>query len=144
MSATAVDLGRPEEERQASTRVESWLSWGGAIGLLVLVVWAVPIKNYRLTVALPFSLELYRLLLIVLVGAWLVALVTGSRGVSAGGLGKPVALLAAVGVISIVANTKALSGAGLESQAIKSLTYFLSFLLAYLLVCSTIQSQAAA
>jgi len=144
MSATAVDLGRPEEERQASTRAESWFSWGGAIGLLVLVVWAVPIKNYRLPVALPFSLELYRLLLIVLVGAWLVALVTGSRGVSAGGLGKPVALLAAVGVVSIVANTKALSGAGLESQAIKSLTYFLSFLLAYLLVCSTVQSLAAA
>jgi hypothetical protein len=144
VSATAVDLGRPEEERQASTRAESWFSWGGAIGLLVLVVWAVPIKNYRLPVALPFSLELYRLLLIVLVGAWLVALVTGSRGVSAGGLGKPLALLAAVGVISIVANTKALSGAGLESQAIKSLTYFLSFLLAYLLVCSTIQSLAAA
>ena len=144
MSATAVDLGRPELERQASTRAESWFSWGGAIGLLVLVVWAVPIKSYRLPVALPFSLELYRLLLIVLVGAWVVAIVTGSRQVSAGDLGKPLALLAAVGVISIVANTNALSGAGLESQAIKSLSYFLSFLLAYLLVCSTIQTLPAA
>ena len=46
----------------------------------MLVVWAVPIKSYRLPVALPFSLELYRLLLIVLVGAWVVAIVTGSRG----------------------------------------------------------------
>ena len=144
MSATAVDLGRPELERHASARAESWFSWGGAIGLLVLVVWAVPIKSYRLPVALPFSLELYRLLLIVLVGAWLVAIVTGTRGVSAAGLGKPIALLAAVGVLSIVANTNALSGAGLESQAVKSLSYFLSFLLAYLLVCSTIQSLSAA
>ena len=49
----------------------------------MLVVWAVPIKSYRLPVALPFSLELYRLLLIVLVGAWVVAIVTGS----AAGLG---------------------------------------------------------
>ena len=144
MSATAVDLGRPELERRASTRAEGLFSWGGAIGLLVLVVWAVPIKSYRLPVALPFSLELYRLLLIVLVGAWLVAIVTGTRQVSAGGLGKPLALLAAVGVISIVANTNALSGAGLESQAIKSLSYFLSFLLAYLLVCSTIETLPAA
>ena len=112
MSATAVDFGRPELERQASTRAESWFSWGGAIGLLVLVVWAVPIKTYRLPVALPFSLETYRLLLIVLVGAWLVAIVTGTRGVSAAGLGKPLGLLGAVGVLSIVANTNALSAPG--------------------------------
>jgi len=144
MSSTAVGLGRPELERQAATRAESLFSWAGAIGLLVLVVWAVPIKSYRLPVALPFSLELYRLVLIVLVGAWLVAIVTGSRSVSAGGLAKPIVLLAAVGVLSIVANTHALSSAGLQSQAIKSLTYFLSFLLAYLLVCSTIGSVAAA
>jgi hypothetical protein len=144
MSTTAVDLGRAELESRASARAESVFSWGGAIGLLVLVVWAVPIKSYRLPVALPFSLELYRLVLIVLIGAWLVAIVTGSRGVSAAGLGKPIGLLAAVGVLSIVANTHALSSAGLQSQAIKSLTYFLSFLLAYLLVCSTIQSLSAA
>ena len=144
MSTTAVDLGRAELESRAPARAESLFSWGGAIGLLVLVVWAVPIKSYRLPVALPFSLELYRLVLIVLIGAWLVAIVTGSRGVSAGGLGKPIGLLAAVGVLSIVANTHALSSAGLQSQAIKSLTYFLSFLLAYLLVCSTIRSLSAA
>ena len=78
----------------------------------MLVVWAVPIKSYRLPVALPFSLELYRLVLIVLVGAWLVAIVTGTRGVSAAGLGKPLGLLAAVGVLSIVANTNALSAPG--------------------------------
>ena len=54
MSATAVDVGRPELERHAAVRAESWFSWGGAIGLLVLVVWAVPIKSYRLPVALPF------------------------------------------------------------------------------------------
>jgi O-antigen ligase/polysaccharide polymerase Wzy-like membrane protein len=144
VSSTAVELGRPELERQAATRAESWFSWGGAIGLLVLVVWAVPIKSYRLPVALPFSLEVYRLVLIVLVGAWLVAILTGSRGISAGALAKPIVLLAAVGVLSIVANTHSLSSEGLQSQAIKSLTYFLSFLLAYLLVCSTIQTLSAA
>ena len=144
MSATAVDVGRPELERRASARAESWFSWGGAIALLVLVVWTVPIKSYRLPVALPFSLELYRLLLIVLVGAWLVAVIVGARGISAGGLGKPVALLGAVGALSVVANTRSLTSAGLETQAIKSLSYFLGFLLAYLLVCSTIESLAAA
>ena len=78
MSTTAVDLGRAELESRAPARAESLFSWGGAIGLLVLVVWAVPIKSYRLPVALPFSLELYRLVLIVCIGAWLVAIVTGT------------------------------------------------------------------
>jgi hypothetical protein len=144
VSTTAVDLGRHDElDHPAAVRAESWLSWGGAIALLVLVVWTVPIKTYRLPVALPFSLELYRLLLIVLAGAWAVAIVTGARRISAAGLGKPVALLAAVGVLSVVANTRTLSGAGLETQAIKSLSYFLGFLLAYLLVCSTLETFGA-
>ena len=38
----------------------------------------------------------------------------------------------------------ALSAPGSQSQAVKSLSYFLSFLLAYLLVCSTINSLPAA
>ena len=37
------------------------MSWGGAMALLVLAVWLVPIKDYRLPVDLPFSLEVYRL-----------------------------------------------------------------------------------
>ena len=78
--------------------------------------------------------------MILFVGAWIVGILTGTRGVSAAGLGKPLVLLAAVGRLSILANATALSNAGLETQAIKSLTYFLSFLAAYLLVCSTLDS----
>jgi hypothetical protein len=144
VSTSAVDVGRrPALERRAAVAAEPWFSWAGAISLLVLVVWAVPIKTYRLPVHLPFSLELYRLLLIVFIGAWAVAIVTGRRGISAAGLGKPIALLGAVSVLSIVANTHELTGAGLETQAVKSLSYFLSFLVAYLLVCSTLQSLSA-
>ena len=142
MNTSAVDLGEPKLEH-AHAAAESWLSWAAAISLLVLVVWSVPIKSYRLPVHLPFSLELYRLMLIVFVGAWIVGLVSGTRSISAAGLGKPLLLLAGVGVLSIVANTSSLSKAGLETQAIKSLSYFLSFLVAYLLVCSTIENLAA-
>jgi O-Antigen ligase len=148
VSASAAELGRRDGGRaelppRAATRAEPWLSWAGAVSLLVLVVWIVPIKTYKLPVNLPFSLEIYRLVLIVFLGAWVVGIVTGVLGVSAAGLGKPLALLGVVGVLSIVANTTALSRAGLESQAIKSLSYFLSFLVAYLLVCSTITSLGA-
>ena len=104
MSESAVGLGRPSLERSAGERVESVLSWGGAISLLVLVVWLVPIKTYRLPVSLPFSLEVYRLLIIVFIGAWIVGIITGTRGISAAGLAKPVILLAAVATMSVLAN----------------------------------------
>jgi hypothetical protein len=143
MSETAVGLGRPSLERSAGERVESWFSWAGALSLLVLVVWLIPIKTYRLPVSLPFSLEVYRLLIILLVGAWIVGILTGTRGVSAAGLAKPLILLAAVATLSVLANATTLSHTGQQTQAIKSLTYFLSFLLAYLLVCSTIDSLPA-
>src|SRR4051812_41544853 len=142
MSASAVGFGAAEAGREAS-RAEAGMSWAGAISLLVLVVWLVPIKIYRLPVALPISLELYRLLILLFVGAWVVAILTGTRGVSAGGLAKPVVLLATVGLLSILANAHSLSSAGLETQAIKSLSYFLSFLAAYVLVCSTLDSLPA-
>lgn len=142
MTSAAVGVGPAEAGREAS-RVDAGMSWAGAISLLVLVVWLVPIKLYRLPVALPFSLELYRLLMLLFVGAWIVGIVSGTRGVSAGGLGKPLVLLAAVGVLSILANAHSLSNAGLETQAIKSLSYFLSFLAAYVLVCSTLDTLPA-
>jgi polysaccharide biosynthesis protein PslJ len=143
MSTSAAEVGRSELPEHAAIRAERWLSWAGAVSFLVLVVWLVPIKTYRLPVNLPFSLEIYRLVLIVFLGAWLVSIATGRLGVSAAGLAKPLVLLGAVGVMSIIANTTALSRAGLESQAMKSLTYFLSFIVAYLLVCSTINSLGA-
>src|SRR4029079_7530335 len=112
MTSAAVGVGPAEAGREAA-RAEAGMSWAGAISLLVLVVWLVPIKIYRLPVALPISLELYRLLIILFVGAWIVAMVTGTRGVSAAGLGKPIVLLAAVGLLSILANVSSLSSAGL-------------------------------
>jgi polysaccharide biosynthesis protein PslJ len=127
----------------ARPMAESWFSWTGAIGLLVLVIWLIPIKSYTLPVHLPFSLELYRLLLIVFVLAWVTAALTGSRRIAAGGFAKPLILLACVGVLSIVANLQVILDDGLQTQALKSLSYFLSFLVVYLLVVSTLDSVGA-
>ena len=141
MSASAAEA---RSTPRSGVEAESWFSWTGAISLLVLVVWLVPIKSYTLPVHLPFSLELYRLLLIAFAACWLVAALVGTKRVDAGGLGKPVALLAAVTTLSVIANLHAIQHEGLATQAIKSLSYFLSFLLAYLLVLSTIDGYRAA
>ena len=145
MSASAVGDRSVRAAAQPVARpvAESWLSWTGAIGLLVLVIWLIPIKSYTLPVHLPFSLELYRLLLIAFVLVWMTAALTGSRRIAAGGFAKPLILLACVGVLSIVANLRVILDDGLQTQAIKSLSYFLSFLIVYVLVVSTLDSVAA-
>ncbi len=141
MSASAAEA---RSAPRTGAEAESWFSWTGAIALLVLVVWLVPIKSYTLPVHLPFSLELYRLLLIGFAVCWVVAAIAGTKRLDAGGLGKPVALLGVVATLSVIANLHAIQREGLDGQAIKSLSYFLSFLLAYLLVLSTIDGYRAA
>jgi hypothetical protein len=134
---------RAERSGAAVDHREKSLAWAWGVSLFVLVVWLVPIKSYRLPVQLPFSLELYRLLMLVLLAALGYAVVGGTRRVSAAGFAKPVLLLAAAGSLSVLANAQASSQAGLQATAMKSLPYFLSFLVAYLLVCSTVDSLDA-
>ena len=144
MEASAAELGSPGLGRERTAALpETIFSWGGAMALLVLVVWLIPIKNYRLPVNLPFSLELYRLLIIVYIVLWLLAVISNKMTVEAGGLGKPIALLTAVGILAIASNANVLSQGHLTGQALKSLSYFLSFLVAFLLVHSTVRTVRA-
>ncbi len=119
------------------------LIWAWSLSLFVLVVWLVPIRSYRLPVQLPFSLELYRLFLLLLLTALTYAIAAGTRRVTAAGMAKPVVLLAAAAALSVLVNAGASAQPGAEATAIKALPYFLSFLLAYLLICSTVDSIRA-
>ena len=58
------------------------LSWPNALAALLLILWFIPIKSYRLPIDLPFNLEVYRLFLLVLCLGW-VAWIWGARGASA-------------------------------------------------------------
>ena len=113
------------------------LTWTNAIGLLILVIWFIPIKLYSLPVDLPFNLEIYRLFLLLLVGGWLLAIVAGRGGVSAAGQVVPLVLLGGGALGATIVNYDALSALG-ESEALKPISYFLSFLVAFLIVSSTI------
>jgi hypothetical protein len=139
-AAESVAGGTPARRIAAAAAGSGWTT---ALGVLVFVIWLVPIKSYTLPVHLPFSLELYRLLLILYLFAWLVAAFVGAGRVTAAGMARPVALLAGVGFLSILTNLQSIADAGLQTQAIKSLSYFVGFLAAYLLVCSTVRSIPA-
>ncbi|HVN60079.1 MAG TPA: O-antigen ligase family protein [Gaiellaceae bacterium] len=138
MSSSVLEL-RAERSGAAVGRRERSLAWAWSVSALVLVVWLVPIKSYRLPVQLPFSLELYRLLMLVLLAVLAYGVVGGTRRVSAAGFAKPVLLLVAAGTLSQLVNAHASS----QGTAMKALPYFLSFVVAYLLVCSTIDSFRA-
>jgi len=112
-------------------------TWPNAIALFVVVIWFVPIRLYELPIELPFNLEPYRLLLLVLVCAWMLQVALRRRRMEAAGRGDPVLLLMGVAIAGTILNFDALSSAELESP-INPLLYFLSFLLLWGLVSSTI------
>jgi polysaccharide biosynthesis protein PslJ len=123
---------------------KSLFSWPNAVGFLLLVVWFVPIKGYALPVELPFNLEHYRVAIILLLFALLVSVAARRSRLSFAGRGVAVASLAALALISQSLNFAAVdAGAGIPGTAIKSLSYFLAYLIVYMIVCSVLESRAA-
>jgi hypothetical protein len=119
-------------------------TWPNAICLLVLVVWLLPIKRYRLPVNLPFDLEPYRVLIFALGIAFVVTLVLGRRRLSAGGLGLPVAAIALSVLVTQYVNLKVLDPLGGEIDSLKGFLYIATYLLVFLFVCTAIRDVSDA
>ncbi|MGH3037181.1 MAG: O-antigen ligase family protein [Gaiellaceae bacterium] len=118
-------------------------TWPIMAASLILLLWFVPIKTYSLPVDLPFNLEPYRLFLLALIFAWLVGLVGGRSHLAAHGQAYPLILLTGVLFATQIVNFDAVNAGSTEPEAIKSLSYFLSFIIVFLLITSTIDSLAA-
>ena len=118
------------------------ITWPNAIAAFAVVVWLIPARGYRLPITLPFNLEPYRIVLAALVLALLVAVFSGRARFEFLGFGIPLAILAGTATLSAILNYESLSGVAGEG-AFKSLSYYLGFLLVFVLVASTIRTQAA-
>ena len=116
------------------------VTWENALLVFIAVLWFVPIKLYRLPVDLPFQLELYRILIVVLVLAFVVGSLTTKRPVEAFGASKPLFVLAAVALTSQIVNAPEIEVAGSEGQAVKSLSLFLSLIVVFLLFASVLDT----
>jgi O-antigen ligase/polysaccharide polymerase Wzy-like membrane protein len=127
--------------RETSTTI---LTWPNALVGLLLIVWLIPIKQYRLPVALPFNLELYRLAVVVLMLGLVLGVATGRLPLTAAGHSKPLVALIAVALVSQVVNWNTLDVPGATPVALKSLSYFLSFVAVFLLVVAGIHRFADA
>lgn len=116
------------------------VTWPNALLVFIAVLWFVPIKLYRLPVDLPFQLELYRILIVVLVVSFVVGSITTKRPIEAFGASKPLFVLAAVALTSQIVNSRALDVQGGEDQALKSLSLLLSLIIVFLLFASALDT----
>ena len=104
-------------------------AWSTAIVLLVAVIMFVPARRYAIPIPLPFQLEPYRLVLIIVLVALIVALLTKPdfrwRPVA---FGVPISILLVTVVVSFVVNGMDLANAGLVETAIGGITQLLLML----------------
>ena len=115
-----------------------YVGWPRLLALLILIILLVPIRRYSLPANLPFQLELYRVLVVMLVLAWCASLLVDPKTrFRRTGFEAPLAVILGAAVASIVAN----SGRVAESsaQVNKSLMFFLSFVLVLYLTASLIR-----
>lgn len=118
------------------------LSWRSLLAAIVLVILFVPIRRYSMSAAFPFQLEPYRILVALLVGGWFLSLLADPRvRLRWSGLERPLLLVLAATLLSLAANGQRV--AALELEVVKSLTFFLSFLLVLYLIVSVVRNIAA-
>ena len=119
------------------------LSWPALVALLIAVILFIPIRRYTLPGNLPFELEPYRVLVIVLVLIWTASLLIDPRvRLRRAGIEGPIALIVATSFASIIVNPAKI--ALVEADVTKKLTFFASFVLVLYLVVSVIRRVEAA
>src|SRR5829696_282190 len=116
-----------------------YLPWSRVLVALVLVILFIPLRRYRLPGDAGFTLEPYRLLVTLIVAGWAMALLSDARvRLRKSGIDGVLAFV----VFAIVASD--LSNPGrvgpLQSEVLKAVTFFLSFVVVFYLVVSVVRS----
>jgi polysaccharide biosynthesis protein PslJ len=115
----------------------TYVRWETLTGLILLVIFLIPIRRYSLPSSLPIVLEPYRLVVAGVMALWLAALFVDRRvRVRRSGFDGPLMVIVCAVFISLLANPKRVAEVG--SHATKNLMFFISFLLVFYLVVSTV------
>jgi len=116
----------------------TYIGWPRLLAGLMLVILFIPIRRYSLPGNLPFELEPYRLLIVLLLVGWGASLLVDPRvRLRRTGFEAPLLLIFASIVGSIIANPDRV--AELSSPVQKDLTFFLSFVLVLYMTTSVIR-----
>ena len=118
------------------------LRWQNMLATVVVVIMLVPIKRYTLPASLPFHLEPYRLLILLIAVAWITSLFIDARvRLRASGLEGPIALFVLAALASVAVNTQRIQATGLTPVVIKTLTFFASFFLLFYAIVSLVERR---
>jgi O-antigen ligase len=116
------------------------LRWDTLVAGVILVILFIPIRIYKLPGSLPFDLEPYRVLVALLLVAWGTSLLIDPRvRLRRTPFDIPLGLIVAAVFASVLANPARVSSLG--SYVVKSLTFFLSFVLLFCLIVSVVRSE---
>lgn len=119
----------------------SLLSWRTIVAGLVCVILFIPIKRYHLPGSLPFDLEPYRLFVAFILSGWALSLLVDPRVRLRGTfLDAPLLIVLAATLASDVLNPDRVGALGTE--VIKTVTFFVSFILVYYVFASIIRRRA--
>ena len=115
--------------------------WPHLVAALIVVILFIPMRRYSLPGNLPFQLEPYRLFVALLVLGWFASLLVDRReGFRRTGFEAPLVVVIGAVFGSIVVNPG--RAGAVSSDVVKSLTFFVSFLLVLYLIASTIRRIA--
>jgi hypothetical protein len=119
------------------------LRWQALLALTILVILFVPIKRYALPGNLPFDLEPYRLIVMLVVAAWLSSLLIDPRvRLRASGFEAPVLLVVLGAVASVLVNRARVSELEVQGEVVKGLMFLVSFFLVFYLIVSVVRTRA--
>jgi hypothetical protein len=109
---------------------------------LVLVILFIPLRRYRFPGDAGFSLEPYRLLVALVIGGWVMALLSDSRvRLRKSGIDAAIAFVLLAVIASDLANPGRVGP--MQSEVIKAVTFLLSFVIVFYLVVSVLRTTAA-
>jgi len=116
--------------------------WEVALGCLILLILFVPVRRFVFPGNLPFQPEPYRALAGVVLVGWGFSLLADSRvRLRRSGYEGPLLLVVAAVLASLSANGDRV--AELDTRVVKSLIFFLTFVLILYLVVSVVRTRAA-
>jgi hypothetical protein len=125
----------------AAVSYRTALRWHSLLAGLIVVILFIPIKRYGLPGNLPFDLEPYRLMVLLIVAGWIVSLLVDPRvRLRKSGLEGPLGLIALSAFASVLVNGTRIDELRVEAEVVKGLMFLLSFLLVVYLIVSVIRS----
>ena len=118
--------------------------WRVMTSAIIVCILFVPIARYDLPITLPFHMEPYRFLVMVVGIAWLLSLLAEPEAVRIPktNLGGPTFALAAVWVASVIANLGRIHDLDLTSDIMFRFSFFFGYLLVMCILGSVLRTRA--